>query len=74
MVGSHSTQEPQGWATITWYNEFTEEVGRNSLSMAPQVPWWKMENVLNMKFISQNGRGLSEQNLLYLCESSVFRL
>lgn len=70
----HTNQEPQALATITWCNEFTEEVGRNSLSMAAYVPWWKMENVLTLIFLTQTGRGLSTENLQYLCESLVFCL
>lgn len=73
VVIVHGNQEPQSWATITWDNGFSE-VSRIPFNVVDRVPWSKMANALNMKFTSQTGRNLTNENLFYLCKylSSTF--
>lgn len=70
VVIVHGNQEPQSWATITWDNAFGA-VGRVPFTVADRVLWSRMGEVLNMKFASQTGRGLSNENLQYLCEKAL---
>lgn len=67
VVIVHGNQEPQSWATITWDNGFSE-VSRIPFSVVDRVPWSRMASVLNMKFTSQTGRSLTNDNLFYLCK------
>lgn len=67
VVIVHGNQEPQSWATITWDNEFAEE-NRIPFTVVDQVPWSKIASALNVKFQSRTDRGLTEENLSYLCK------
>lgn len=67
VVIVHGNQEPQSWATITWDNAFSE-VSRIPFAVVDRVPWSRMANALNMKFTCQTGRGLTNDNLHYLCK------
>lgn len=67
VVIVHGNQEPQSWATITWDNAFSE-VSRIPFAVVDRVPWSRMATALNVKFTSQTGRSLTNDNLYYLCE------
>lgn len=67
VVIVHGNQEPQSWATITWDNAFSE-ISRVPFHVVDKVNWSHMVNALNMKFTCQTGRGLTAENLYYLCE------
>ncbi|XP_055323870.1 signal transducer and activator of transcription 5B-like isoform X1 [Sitodiplosis mosellana] len=69
VVIVHGNQEPQSWATITWDNAFSE-VSRIPFTVVDRVPWSRMASALNMKFYSQTGRSLTNENLYYLCEKA----
>lgn len=71
VVIVHGNQEPQSWATITWDNAFSE-ISRTPFSVVDRVPWSRMAQMLNTKFICQTGRGLTNENLYYLCKSIRF--
>lgn len=68
VVIVHGNQEPQSWATITWDNAFSE-ISRVPFHVVDKVNWSHMVSALNMKFTCQTGRGLTAENLYYLCES-----
>lgn len=61
------SQEPLSWATIVWDNAFSE-INRIPFAVVDEVPWSKMAETLNMKFHSLTGRGLTEENLSFLCK------
>lgn len=61
------SQEPLSWATIVWDNAFSE-INRIPFAVVDEVPWSKMAEMLNMKFHSLTGRGLTEENLSFLCK------
>lgn len=67
VVIVHGNQEPQSWATITWDNAFSE-VSRIPFQVVDRVPWSRMATALNMKFLAQTGRALTNDNLFYLCK------
>lgn len=67
VVIVHGNQEPQSWATITWDNAFSEVI-RIPFHVVDKVPWSQMVGALNMKFQSQTGRGLTQENMNYLCK------
>lgn len=67
VVIVHGNQEPQSWATITWDNAFSE-ISRVPFHVVDKVNWSHMVSALNMKFTCQTGRGLTAENLYYLCE------
>lgn len=69
VVTVHSLQDPQSWATITWDNAFSD-ISRVSFHVADTVKWSEMARVLNMKFTSETGRGLTAENLHYLYEKA----
>lgn len=71
VVIVHGNQEPQSWATITWDNAFSE-VSRIPFNVTPGVSWSRMASALNMKFFSQTGRSLTNDNLYYLCNYHFF--
>lgn len=73
VVIVHGNQEPQSWATITWDNAFSE-VSRIPFSVVDRVPWSRMASALNMKFYSQTGRSLTNENLYYLCKNFVYQV
>lgn len=66
VVIVHGNQEPQSWATITWDNAFSE-ISRTPFQVVDRVAWSRMAQMLNTKFICQTGRGLTHENLYYLC-------
>lgn len=72
VVIVHGNQEPQSWATITWDNAFSE-ICRTPFHVMDRVAWPRMADALNTKFMSQTGRGLTDENLYYLCEKA-FRM
>ena len=67
VVIVHGNQEPQSWATITWDNAFSE-ISRIPFRVTDHVPWIRIAEALNLKFTSYTGRGLTNENLNYLCE------
>lgn len=67
VVIVHGNQEPQSWATITWDNAFSE-ISRVPFNVVDKVNWSHMVSALNMKFTCQTGRGLTNENLYYLCK------
>ncbi|XP_037029300.1 signal transducer and activator of transcription 5A-like isoform X2 [Bradysia coprophila] len=69
VVIVHGNQEPQSWATITWDNAFSE-ISRVPFHVVDKVNWSHMVSALNMKFTCQTGRGLTAENLYYLCEKA----
>lgn len=71
VVIVHGNQEPQSWATITWDNAFSE-ISRVPFHVVDKVNWSHMVSALNMKFTCQTGRGLTAENLYYLCEFSHY--
>ncbi|KAB7505902.1 Signal transducer and activator of transcription 5B [Armadillidium nasatum] len=71
VVIVHGNQEPHAWATISWDNAFTEQ-GRIPFQVPEQVPWPQVAEMLNMKFASATGKGLSPENLDFLA-SKAFR-
>lgn len=73
VVIVHGNQEPQSWATITWDNAFSE-ISRIPFNVVDRVPWSKMAKALNMKFYSQTGRSLTNDNLYYLCKYLIHTL
>lgn len=73
VVIVHGNQEPQALATITWDNAFAEW-GRPPFRVPEKVPWSKMAEALNMKWMSQcsTSRPLTQENLYYLA-CKIFR-
>lgn len=71
VVIAHVNQEPKSWATIVWDNA-NFEVGRDPFAIQDKVPWSRIELALNMRFLSQTGRGLTPTNLDYLREYHSF--
>jgi len=73
VVIVHGNQEPQALATITWDNAFAEW-GRPPFRVPDKVPWSKMAEALNMKWMSQcsTTRPLTQENLYYLA-CKIFR-
>lgn len=67
VVIVHGNQEPQSWATITWDNAFSE-ISRQPFVVVDRVNWARMATALNTKFTNQTGRGLTNENLFYLCK------
>lgn len=67
----HGNQEPHAWATVTWDNAFAEP-GRPPFITPDKVPWGKVANALNIKFLSATGKQLSPAHLKYLAEK-LFR-
>lgn len=67
VVIVHGNQEPQSWATITWDNAFSE-ISRIPFNVVDRVNWSRMAAALNTKFTCQTGRGLTNDNLYYLCK------
>lgn len=71
-VTVHGNQKPQSWATITWDNAFSE-ISRFPFIVVDHVSWSRMAITLNTKFTSLTGRGLTHDNLLYLCKYLYFK-
>lgn len=67
VVIVHGNQEPQSWATITWDNAFSD-ISRQPFIVVDRVNWARMATALNTKFTNQTGRGLTNENLFYLCK------
>ena len=65
VVIVHGNQEPHAWATILWDNAFSEQ-GRVLFSVPDKVPWPQVADMLDTKFKSSSGRGLTPDNLHYL--------
>ncbi|KAF2355356.1 STAT transcription factor protein interaction [Trinorchestia longiramus] len=65
VVIVHGNQEPHAWATILWDNAFSEQ-GRVLFAVPDKVPWPKVADMLDTKFKSVTGRGLTHDNLQYL--------
>ncbi|XP_065217021.1 signal transducer and activator of transcription 5B-like [Planococcus citri] len=63
----HGNQEPNAWATIFWDNAFAV-YPRELFTVPNEVNWGKLGTMLNMKFASVTGKGLSANNLKYLAE------
>lgn len=55
------------WATVTWDNAFSEP-GRIAFSVTDNVPWSRMAHALSMKVAYHTGKGLTTDNLNYLCK------
>lgn len=71
VVIVHGNQEPQSWATITWDNAFSE-LSRIPFAVVDRVNWTRMSQALNTKFTCQTGRGLTNDNLFYLCKFTFY--
>lgn len=69
VVIVHGNQEPQSWATITWDNAFSD-IARIPFQVPDKVVWPRLAEALNMKFRSLTERGLTNDNLVYLCEKA----
>lgn len=67
VVTVHGNQEAQASATIIWDNAFSE-IGRPAFTVVDHVNWSRMASALNSKFFSQTNRGLTNENLSYLCK------
>merc|ERR1719219_1297861 len=65
VVTVHGNQEPQALATITWDNAFAQW-GRLPFKVPDKVSWARLAETLNIKWSSQCGRGLTEDNLYCL--------
>jgi len=65
VVVVHCSQDDRAWATVVWDNAFGEP-GRLPFRVPDAVPWCKMAEALNMKFMSMTGRGLTQDNLHFL--------
>ncbi|ESO86785.1 hypothetical protein LOTGIDRAFT_128587 [Lottia gigantea] len=70
VVTVHGNQDPNAWATILWDNAFSD-VNREPFHVPESVPWPKLAEQLNAKFVHDNGRGLTPNNLQYLA-SKIF--
>ncbi|XP_065218288.1 signal transducer and activator of transcription 5B-like isoform X2 [Planococcus citri] len=66
-VAVHGIQEPDAWGTIMWDNAFAE-YPRNLFTVPDEVNWEKLGTMLNMKFASVTGKGLSANHLKNLAE------
>lgn len=65
VVIVHGNQEPHAWATILWDNAFSEQ-GRVLFAVPDKVLWPEVADMLDTKFKSATGRGLTQENLQYL--------
>ncbi|XP_050693053.1 signal transducer and activator of transcription 5B-like isoform X3 [Eriocheir sinensis] len=65
VVIVHGNQEPHAWATVSWDNAFAEQ-GRIPFTVPEKVPWPQVADMLDAKFKSATGRGLTEDNLKFL--------
>ncbi|RUS70066.1 hypothetical protein EGW08_022172 [Elysia chlorotica] len=65
VVTVHGNQECNATATVLWDNAFAE-AGRVPFNVPDQVEWAALADVLNMKFQSWTGKGLSDTNLSYI--------
>ncbi|KAK3888457.1 hypothetical protein Pcinc_007483 [Petrolisthes cinctipes] len=65
VVIVHGNQEPHAWATVSWDNAFAEQ-GRIPFTVPEKVPWPHVADMLDAKFKSATGRGLTEDNLKFL--------
>ncbi|XP_045119037.1 signal transducer and activator of transcription 5B-like isoform X2 [Portunus trituberculatus] len=72
VVIVHGNQEPHAWATVSWDNAFAEQ-GRIPFTVPDKVPWPQVADMLDAKFKSATGRGLTEDNLRFLA-GKAFRL
>ncbi|XP_049884106.1 signal transducer and activator of transcription 5B isoform X2 [Pectinophora gossypiella] len=71
VVIVHGNQEPHGWATVTWDNAFSPQ-GRVPFQVPDKVTWLQLAETLRIKFCSQTGGDLTEDNLRFLAEK-IFR-
>lgn len=65
VVTVHGNQECNATATVLWDNAFAE-AGRVPFNVPDSVDWTALADVLNMKFKSWTGKGLSDTNLSYI--------
>ncbi|XP_042239930.1 signal transducer and activator of transcription 5B-like isoform X2 [Homarus americanus] len=65
VVIVHGNQEPHAWATVSWDNAFAEQ-GRIPFTVPEKVPWPQIADMLDSKFKSATGRGLTDDNLKFL--------
>ncbi|XP_065323270.1 signal transducer and activator of transcription 5B-like isoform X2 [Gordionus sp. m RMFG-2023] len=65
VVIVHGNQEANAWASILWDNAFSD-FNREPFKVWAEVPWIKLAEMLNYKFFSMVGKGLSEEDLYYL--------
>ncbi|XP_071530717.1 signal transducer and activator of transcription 5B isoform X2 [Panulirus ornatus] len=72
VVIVHGNQEPHAWATVSWDNAFAEQ-GRIPFTVPEKVPWPQIADMLDAKFKSATGRGLTEENVKFLA-CKAFRL
>ncbi|KAJ2941893.1 hypothetical protein O0L34_g10709 [Tuta absoluta] len=71
VVIVHGNQEPHGWATVTWDNAFSPQ-GRVPFQVPDKVTWGLLAETLRIKFLSQTGGDLTEDNVRFLAEK-IFR-
>jgi signal transducer and activator of transcription 5B len=67
VVIVHGNQEPQSLATITWDNAFAP-ANRQGFVVPEKVLWSQLAKILDAKFLAENHRGLTPENLHFLCE------
>ncbi|CAH2084262.1 unnamed protein product [Euphydryas editha] len=67
VVIDKSKQEARGWATITWDNAFRPP-GHVPFVVPDKVSWGQLADTLRIKFRSEIGGDLSEDNLRFLAK------
>ncbi|KAI5636789.1 STAT protein, DNA binding domain-containing protein [Phthorimaea operculella] len=72
VVIVHGNQEPHGWATVTWDNAFSPQ-GRVPFQVPDKVTWGLLAETLRIKFLSQTGGDLTEDNVRFLAEKIFSR-
>uniref|UniRef100_A0A034W918 Signal transducer and activator of transcription n=2 Tax=Bactrocera dorsalis TaxID=27457 RepID=A0A034W918_BACDO len=70
VVVVHDNQAPQGWATITWDNAFSE-IEREPFKVPERVHYMKLLETLNLRFAYYTGRQLTAENLEVLHKKLV---
>lgn len=67
VVISHAKQQIDALATVIWDNAFSE-LYRVPFEEPEKVKWSQLAEVLNLKFTTSTGRGLTPDNLHFLSE------
>lgn len=70
VVISHAKQQIDALATVIWDNAFSE-LYRKPFEEPEKVKWSRLSEVLNLKFTASTGRGLTPNNLHFICEKLV---
>lgn len=72
VVISHAKQQIDALATVVWDNAFSD-LYRRPFDELEKVKWSQLSEILNLKFTASTGRGLTSNNLHFLCEKLVRR-